>query len=197
MILNGMLFAVVGFFIEFVFFKDYWNPPLLFKFGEFGGIEDLMFGFAAGSFGSVFYNVVFRSKLKRVETPRVWIVPLVLIVQSLSFLVLSHVFDINSIYASSIGWLIPTTMIIMIRKDLVKEIIISAIIGGFILVLGEGLFLLLARDYLEDYFLLYGRVPILLDIFPVTEFIWGLSFAALISPLYEFATGRSAVDMKK
>ncbi|MBN2016123.1 hypothetical protein JW766_04800 [Candidatus Dojkabacteria bacterium] len=194
MLINGILFSVVGVIIEYMFFKDYWNPPLIIKFGEFGGLEDLMFGFAAGSFGSVFYTVLFKERLIRSENQRYWIIPTVLISQSLSFLVFTHWFNINSIYASSIGWALPTIVIIIIRKDLIKEVIISAILGGLILIIGEAVFLVIfAHEYLEKYFRLIGEVPVLIDVFPITEFIWGMSFGALISPLYEFLTGKRLV----
>ncbi len=195
MLFMGILFSVVGVVIEYIFFQDYWNPPLILKFGNLGGLEDLMFGFIAGSFGSVFFNIFFKKKLKSKHNPQYWIIPILLIAQSLSFLIISRKFTINSIYASAIGWFIPTIIIIVMRKDLIKEVFISALLGGLILVICEGLFLIcFGSEYLEKYFLLYGKVPIIYDVFPLTELIWGLSFGAIISPLYEFATGKKVVN---
>jgi len=193
-ILSGFLFSFIGVILEYIFFQDYWNPTLLIQFGKFGGVEDLMFGFVAGGFGAVFYNFLFKRKLVKGEKKRHWILPLMIFCQTLGIFLLTLVLKMNSIYGSAIGFLVPALVMFIVRKDLRMEIIISALLGGFILIGGEALILTsIGQDFLEKYFLLYRRVPILLGIFPITEFIWGFCFGALISPLYEFYSGKKMV----
>lgn len=197
-VLSGTFFAIVGVFIEYMFFQDYWQPPLLFRIGKIGGLEDIMFGFAAGGFGSVFYKFCSKKQLTGRYKPHYWIIPLTILSEILCFVILTFGFKINSIYSSSVGWLIPALVIICIRRDLLKEAFFSMILCGLILVLGEGsLLILFTPAYLEKYFLLYGKVPTLFNIFTITEFIWGCSFGALVSTLYEFARGQSLFKISK
>ncbi len=192
MLISGIVVAIIGVLSERAFFNDYWNPPLILKFGNFGGVEDLMFGFAAGGIGAVIFNVIFSTRLVANRKPRSLIIPAVFISEYLSILVLTGVFGVNSIYASAVGFGIPAIGMIVVRRDLLWDAVYSAAVAGLILVVGEGVLLALTGgEYLERFYLLHGEAPVLFGIFPVTEFLWGLSFGALIGPVYEFATGRS------
>lgn len=189
MITAGVGVGIVGIFSEYVFFQDYWKPPLLFKLENFGGIEDFFFGLAFGGIGVVVYDVVFHKRLKRKFHPQKWIIPVVIFSEFVSVYLFFHVLKINSIYASAIGFIIPVIIIIFFRKDLLKEIIFSAILAGLLLVSVESFLLLFAPTYLEKYFLLHGEVILIFGNAPITELIWGLSFGALAGPLYDFKEG--------
>jgi len=198
MVISGIGVALVGIISEKIFFQDYWNPPLIYRFGTFGGIEDLMFGFAAGSIGAVLFNVIFRKKSVQNRKPKIIILPIVIISEYLSVQILTNLIQINSIYSSAIGFLIPALIIISTRRELLLDTILSAFACGIILILTEGVLLVtFGQNYLENFYLLHGKAPILFGIFPITEFIWGFSFGAIIGPLYEFATGRSVASKIK
>lgn len=192
MLISGIVVAIIGVLSERTFFSDYWNPPLILKFGNFGGIEDIMFGFAAGGIGAVIFNVIFSTRLIANRKPRHLIIPSVFISEYVSIFVLHGMLGINSIYASAVGFCIPAMGMLIVRRDLLWDAVYSAAVTGFILVVAEGVLLALTGgEYLERFYLLHGEAPVLFGIFPVTEFLWGLSFGALIGPVYEFATGRS------
>ncbi|HEC65331.1 MAG TPA: hypothetical protein ENI23_08555 [bacterium] len=188
-LLTGIATAIVGVLLEYFFFQDYWNPTLLIQFGDFGGLEDVIFGFSVGGIGAILYNVIFKVKLVKTGKSRHWIILLVLFSQILSILVFSSYLGLNSIYSSAIGWVVPSIVIAITRKDLVIEMVIVGILGGVLLVLIEGVLLIFSPEYLQSYYLLYGTAPVVFGIFPVTELIWGISFGALISPLFEYYEG--------
>jgi hypothetical protein len=174
---------------EAVFFKDYWHPPLLIHFGRFGGIEDLLFGFGIGGIATSIYDTVFHKRLRRKGYPHFWIVPVLVASETLSILVLFYDFHVNSIYASAVGFIIPTTVIAIIRKDLIVKILFSALLFGALLSFAEMLVLVFAPTYLRLYYLLDGKAPLLFGIVPLTEFIWGASFASIVGPLLDFGYG--------
>src|SRR3989344_8307415 len=63
MLRMGIVVGFAGILSEAVFFQDYWHPPLVLRFGRFGGIEDFFFGFAFGGICVALYDVVFHKRL--------------------------------------------------------------------------------------------------------------------------------------
>lgn len=195
MIHAGVAVGVVGIFSEGVFFRDYWNPPMLFRIGRFGGIEDFFFGLAFGGICVCAYDVIFHKRLRRKGYPHYWITLLLIVSEVLSVILLSRY--MNSIYASAIGFLIPAGTIIAIRRDLIAETLLSALIGGTILASVEMFLLVLAPSYLENYYLLYNKAPLIFGVIPLTEFLWGASFAALVGPWRDFEFGYAPINMSR
>lgn len=194
--MSGIGVGIFGIISEYFFFKDYWNPPLLFQFGDFGGIEDFIFGFVAGGVGAVIFNVVFRKKLINSNNPHRWMIPVGILIQLLSFIFLPPLTNINSIYASAIGMILNLVLLLTLRRDLVLESLFSATLSGAILIALEGIFLILGNDYLENYFKLHNFVPLVFGIVPVTELVWGMAFGALVAPSYEVISGKKILNEK-
>jgi hypothetical protein len=194
MIIAGTIIGIFGIFYEYVFFQDYWNPPLLFKFGLFGGIEDFLFGLGFGGIGVVIYDVVFHKKFSQVKHPQTWIIPIVILSEFLSVYLCFNFLGMNSIYASAIGFIIPIIIIILSRKDLIREIIFSSVLAGLFLILGEIILLYLVPSYLEKYFFLHGKVILIFGIAPITELIWGICFGAVVGPMYDFIEGTKPIN---
>ncbi len=197
MVKIGFGVGITGILAEPVFFQDYWRPYLLFSFGHFGGIEDFFFGFALGGVGTALYDVVFHKRFRRKGHPHLWIVPLLILSELLCILIFFNGLKVNSIYASAIGFVIPAFIIMVVRKDLIVETIFSAILVGSLMVFLEMLVLLFAPTYLENFYLLYGKAPLLFGIVPITEFIWGALFASVAGPLYDFNYGNVPIAFAK
>lgn len=189
MLCIGIGVAVVGVFSEYFFFQDYWNPSLIYQFGIFGGIEDLMFGFAAGGIGSAIPNIISSVKTIKNKRPKRIIAPILLFIAILAFS-LSNVIGINSILSSIIALFISAIIICMMRPDLLRSMFFSAFIFGLGLIFIEGVFLtVLGEGYLQNYFLLYKKIPIIFDVILITEFIWGFFFGAVVGSLRECFSG--------
>jgi hypothetical protein len=197
MLSAGVIVGLIGILSESVFFQDYWTPPLLFRFGIFGGIEDFLFGIVAGGVGVVIYDVVFHKRLRRSYHPQIWIMPIVLISQVLSVIIFFKGLGFNSIYASSVGFLVPAILIIYWRRDLAVEVLLSAVLSGLVLVSIEFLMLIFAPAYLENYFLLHKKTLLIFGVIPLTELIWGVSFGALAGPLYDFSKGTRPIAIRR
>lgn len=195
MLRMGIAVGLVGILSEAVFFRDYWHPPLLFHIGRFGGIEDFLFGIFFGGVCVVIYDVAFHKRLQKKSYPHYWITSLLVASELLSVLLLTPF--INSIYASAIGFIAPALAVMIWRRDLIAETLLSAFLGGSLLVFIEMMALLLAPHYLQDYFFLYGKVPMIFGVVPITEFIWGASFAAIVGPLRDFEFGYAPVNFSK
>lgn len=197
MVKMGIGVGVIGIFSEAIFFQDYWHPVLLFHFGTFGGIEDFFFGFAAGGIGVAIYDVVFHKSFRRKGNPHVWITPLLIVSEFLSIALFFHVLKLNSIYASTIGFIVPAVVIMIVRKDLIIETIYSAFLFGSLVIFLEVMVLICAPTYLKQYYVLYGKTPLIFGYGPLTEFIWSISFASVIGPFFDFKDGDVPVDITK
>lgn len=189
MVKIGFVVGIAGVLSEAVFFRDYWHPPLLIHFGRFGGVEDFLCGFAMGGIATSLYDTIFHKRLRRKGYPHIWIVPVIVASEMLSILILFYGFGLNSIYASAIGFIVPAIVIAIVRKDLIVEILFSAVLFGALLSFTEMLALIFAPTYLKLYFVLYGKAPLIFGVVPLTEFLWGASFAAIVSPLFDFDYG--------
>lgn len=191
MLAMGLIVGTFGVISEYWFFKDYWQPALLINFYGFGGIEDFMFGSAVGAIGGIIYNLITRSRTIRNFPKRRWIYLIGLFLSLFCFVILNSYLSINSIFASATALILGMLIILIIRPDLWKNALISSLVFGVLLVLGEGFILLFTRNYLPSYYLLQGQAPVLFGLFPITELIWGLAFGSVVGPLYEFAEGYS------
>lgn len=184
------------FFQNIFSFKITGPPPLIFKIGTLGGIEDFLFGLTAGGVGAAIYDVVFHKRLRLKGNHHYWIIPLVLFSEFISLVIFFNHFKINSIYASAIGFILPAAIIVIIRRDLFMETIFSGLLVGGVLIFFENLLLIFAPNYLTDYFLLQGRVN-LIGLTPITELIWGMGFGALVGSIYEFDFGEAVVNLPR
>jgi hypothetical protein len=194
MLIAGGFIAVLGVISEYWFLKDYWHPAYILKFGELGGIEDILFGFAAGSLASVAYDLLFKSKTYiKIYPKRIWIYPYATAMMFIGFILFSEILKLNSIFATSIIGFVIAGTIIVIRSDLLKMSIISALVFGLLYTFGLGIMLTFFTDYLAKYYILHGNAPVLFGIFPMTEFLWGLACGAVVGVLSPFAEGKGFV----
>ena len=191
MIIVGTIVAIIGVISEYWFFRDYWRPQLLLRFGILGGVEDLLFGFSAGASSSIVYHLFFiRKKALKLTEARNWIYLLAILNCLLVFIFLNEISGINSIFASAISLLLTSIFMISIRRDLIMNSLFSGLIFGLVLTLCEGALLIFMPQYLTEYYALNNQFPVLFNVFPLTEFIWGISFGMVFGPIFEFAEGR-------
>lgn len=191
MCIIGVLVGILGIYAESKFHIDYWRPPLIFRFGSWGGPEDFIFGFAAGGWGSVIYETYLKRRLRKGPPHHYWIVPMLALSLYLSVKV-GTANGLNSIYSSAIGLLLPALLIIIIRRDLLADAIFSGLIFGSVLAIYETAIILLSPSYPERFFLLHDQV-LTIGKAPVTEVIWGFCAGAIFGVIYEFYSGKRSV----
>lgn len=186
----GTLVGAFGIFSEYFFFQDYWRPPLLIQFGPFGGVEDFLFGFAAGGIGAVVFDLAASPSKHHSKNAKKWIIYTAFLIQFISLILFASLLSLNSITASSIGLLLLAAIINWIRPDLIYNSLVSTLICAGLLVGVEALLLItFGGGYLENYFLLDKSEYVVWGVIPLTELLWGLTFGAAVGPLYEVYTG--------
>lgn len=177
---------------EIVYFKDYWFPKSILSFSLFGHpvlIEDFIFAFAIGGIGAVIYEALFKKHQAR-RAMHYSLSLLIIIVIGASSFVLLWQSGLNSIFASAIAFLILAFLIIVQRKDLLMDSIISGL--AVMIVMFFSYFFLIktfsnSEEFLQNVWFLY-KTPLDIRILgiPLTEMIWGFSWGMLAGPLYEF-----------
>ena len=197
----SLLFLPAGTISEIIYFKDYWNPASILS-ANIGPIhflfEDFIFVFAITGIGVVIFNIIFKrlkyEPLKPVNGAFFFLLQ-VAIAGVMSF-ILFFFFGINSIFATSFGLLSSAILILILRKDLIFNSIMSGILMAslmFICYLLSFYLVVNTEDLFRQGWLIYGT-PLDIRIFhaPLTEIIWGFASGMFIGPLYEFISGKTA-----
>jgi hypothetical protein len=201
MLATGTLVGIWGIISEHYFFQDYWLPPLLYRFGTFGGPEDFLFGFTLGGIAAVGYPLFFNLKFKKLQKPSYGTLLLPIIIQVLCFIAGQRI-GINSIYASAIGLAVFALLVWYRRPDLWQSIVVMSLFSALLLIAGESVVLHYAYNtyttsVLSQYFFLFGKVPLIFNLAPVTELIWAFAFGAAIGPAYAFTTGQTFAQRRR
>jgi hypothetical protein len=191
----SLLLAPFGPVSELIYFKDYWLPQsiLSFNVGTFPVfVEDILFAFAIGGIGGIIYEALFRRHLLKLSRPVHYKIGLPMIVLLATAVALTLFFvGLNSIFATSAGFVVATGLVIAQRKDLLVDSLVSGLAVMLTMMLTYLiLFNIVANtdDLFRQGWLLYDT-PLdirLFDSVPLTEMVWGFSWGLIAGPLYEF-----------
>lgn len=188
MLVMSLLVAPLGPLSEFWYIRDYWKPELF--MGGVWGFEDTWFAFSAGGIGGVIYEEIMgRRIIKRHLRRHNWLLGVFAAIALLTLILLNNILRINSIYASSIAFLIPATIIVLTRKDLVWDAILSGIFLSLSAFFSYQIFIFLFPGIIERWWMLHNISGILVARVPLEELLWFFSWGMLIGPLYEFIIG--------
>lgn len=188
----SILTAVMGPISEYWYFRDYWQPLLLWRFHPLiGGLEDVLFGFAVGGIAAVLYEEFLGLRLKRHGRRRNWILLAFALIEGACMIVFCDTLGINSIFASCIGFLLTTLMILMLQPNLLKNIILSGLFLAGVMFTVYFFFLPLWLNRLDHVWLLYNSPwgILLFNRVPLTEMVWAICWGMVGGPLYEFWQG--------
>lgn len=193
-LLMSILLVPLGPLSELLYFRDYWLPEsiLPIHLGTFPlMIEDVLFAFAIGGIGSVIYEVLLRKHLTKTGPAMPYhIRPLVVAGLGVTAMFLLLSIGLNSIYASSLGFVVVALLILAQRRDLLGDAVGSGI--GVMLVMFLSYFLIFnlasnTEEIFKQGWIIYGTA---LDVrlwgIPVTEMVWGFTWGLVAGPLYEF-----------
>jgi len=188
--------GIIGPFSEYWYFKDYWNPPMILRPSwPFGGLEDVLFGFAIGGIAAAAYEVLLRERLvcptasKRRQNWVLLVFPAAVV---MSLLILTDIFGLNSIYASSVAFLILFALMVKLRPDLFRDAIFS---GLLVMLVMFAIYFFYLPSFIGRYgrelWQLYGTSGgvLILGRVPLTEMLWGMTWGMVGGPLYEFWRG--------
>ncbi len=188
---------VGGFFapLALVFLPDYWYPNHI--VGKYPlGIEDYLFAFAIAGIGSVAYEATFGKTHTlcecRKRNPRDLI-----IISGVSIVVLlglAFVFGLNSIYSNYLAFLIIFGFIVIFRRDLLWQSLMSGLMVGILMFLFYLTWIAIYPGVIEHWWKLENISGILILGVPLEEIVWGFSWGIAGGSLYEFARGIGLKD---
>ena len=183
---------------EPIFVPRYWNPPSLLELAQRTGfdVESLIFCFAIGGIGVVFYSAITRrglvplpSQARRQRRHR-WhraalCVPLVLFVPL-------YLLPWNPIYAALASLVAGAAASVLCRPDLAAK----TAMGGFLFLALYGVFMLALRwsapGYIESVWNLPALTGVLIGGIPLEELLFGFTFGTYWASVYEHLTWRTS-----
>lgn len=177
---------------EPLFVPAYWNPPSLFGLAQSTGfdIESFIFSFGIGGLAVVLYELIIPVRHVPLRGNRTHLYhPLALVFTPLFFIVITLLTRINPIYCAIIALLSGGCLVLVVRSDLRRKMLSSAII---FLGLYSAYFLTLvifAPGYVERVWNLSLRALSGLEILgiPLEELAFAFSFGFFWSGVYEYA----------
>lgn len=188
----SVMAAVMGPLSEYWYFRDYWQPMLLWRFHPLiGGLEDVLFGFAIGGIAAVLYEEILGQRLERRERKQNWILLAFASIGLFSMVIFNNVLGINSIFASCIGFLLTSLVILRFRPDLLRNALLSGLFLAGVMFAFYFFYFSFFLDYAREIFLLHSE-PWAIWIFgriPLTEMLWAVCWGMVGGPLYEFWRG--------
>lgn len=192
-LIMSLLFSPVATIYEILYFQDYWNPGSILSF-NIGSIrillEDFLFFFAFSGISAVIYEVIFNKRFFEIKRS-INVVMAIIFIIGIGILVSYSLFlaGMNSIFATSIGFVTIALFIISQRKDLLVNSLVSglAMMVIMFIIYAVGFNLLTNIEHiLQQIWHLY-KTPLGVRIWkiPITEMVWGFSAGMFFGPLYE------------
>lgn len=195
----GSVFMAPFGLTEPLFVPEYWNPPSLFELAQRTGfdLESIIFSFAIGGIGAVFYNVLMRKRLEplppeeqhhgRHRWHRVALATPFVLFPVLYFL------PWNPIYPGIVAMVAGAGAAVMCRPDLKR----NTVVGGVLFLAFYLVFLLglkwSAPGYIEQVWNLKALSGAVIYGLPGEELLFGFSFGLFWTGVYEHFTWRHGV----
>ncbi len=190
----GLLGGMTGILAEFFYFKDYWRPPSLLGTATIS-FEDFIFGFAITALSFTAYAWLRNARFTQpVYTSRHKLYLLFFIGGLGAMFLFNLHLGVNSIFVSSAVFLLCTTVMFFMRRDLIKVGAYSTlVVVAFMIVVYVLLFDVVSPRFWDSYWLLADTkwgVTILGNV-PLTEMLWYASWIVFASISYPFVSGRA------
>ena len=187
--------AIAGPVSEILYFADYWRPPSILSISNVH-LEDVIFGVAIFGLALTVYPFVSRQRLGPVTSGNEKHVRTlgVLGLGALCMIILMGGLKLNSVYATSITFVVLWLLICAWRRDLFGPGLITGVIFAGIALFVYGIFLNLfvTQQELHAFWLLHGS-KLGITIFgnvPVSELVWFFGTGTFLSIFELFVNKR-------
>lgn len=198
MIIMGVLITITGVIAEYYMWtKDWWKPPTI--TGTIIGIEDFLLGFTNGGIAAVLYEEIFRKRLYRREKKHNIVVIILFIVVIFLMYFLFKNIGLTSAVTTIVSFSFIGIILMLVRKDL----FISSIINGILMVLVCSIvyyaLMILSPGYVEKIWVFNKLSGIIVTGIPLEDIIFYFLVGFLVAPLYEYWQGERlrAIARKK
>lgn len=177
---------------EPIFVPKYWNPPSIFNLAQNTGfdIESFIFSFAVGGIAVIIYELIFKSKHKRMSEQEMHKMRhrlhlLAIISPLVIFLLLFLFTGLNPIYSTILALLGGGLFTWYCRPDLKKKMFFSAFLFLVIYFVFFLSLIFVFPNYVEKVWNLHAISGILIMGIPLEELLFAFSLGFLWSSIYE------------
>lgn len=186
----GIFVAVMTPFVGWWYLQDYWDPVFTFEIQALGlrtGVEEIALGFFIGAISSIAYEVVARKKLIPIKKPYSWAFPILILSAMYAVGAGLVIFTgINSIYASFISFAVAITLLLILRRDLFIDGLVSGVLFSLVLFFSYVLWLeMLFPGTMQEWWNIENISGIVFMRVPIEEIIWGFLWGFTAGMLYE------------
>jgi hypothetical protein len=153
----------------------------------------LLFGFAG-----TLTNILLQSETSRTKIQSNKFLKALFSISLLvgSLILLTEITGLNSMYASTIGFLVFTAVIWYQRRNLIKGSMLGLVTWLFLTAVGYSVILLIWPTFFVERWQWGNISGITILHIPIEEYLWFGSWGLVGSVLYEWTTGRSFVPQK-
>jgi len=195
-LLAGLAGAIGGPIAEIFYFHDYWRPMTVFGLAK-PSIEDALFGFAITCLAITIYPALTHSSFVHNQKPRRRLLVGLLAAAFVCMVLGTFLLRFNSIFVSASLFFLLAIIILVMRRDLIPLAMWScAAMTVYIFLVYLIMFAVLDPQFWDKYWLLaHTRLDVRLLGIPLTELLWYISQAFIISVMYPFYSGSSAIKL--
>lgn len=189
MLIFSLIIMPLGPVSEFWFLRDYWRRPTITGYAI--SIEDAIFAFAIGGIAYGLYKVFFKmSVIEDREPPRkTWLVIAFGIILILPLFILTDLLHINSIFSSTLSFLLITILTWILRPDLRKPSIISGVLVLALFFVVYKIMQVIFPGSLEYWCTGCNPTGIKISGLNIEELLWDFSWGLTGSTMFEIMTG--------
>lgn len=169
------------------FYYDYWRPEYVIsiKIGQVPqGIEGPLFAFLVGGISGVLYEAIFRKR--HLFGKRRNILAFAMIPLALAITAILKIWDLNTIWATSIAFLSTATTMLLIDKDLIKDAIFSGIFMILLATFLYAIWLTIYPEAIQKFWITKSFSGIRLWKIPIEELVWFFTAGMVGGVFYEF-----------
>lgn len=191
MLLFSLVIAPLGPASEIWFLRDYWQRPTI--TGQPISVEDAVFAFAIGGIAFSLYKTLFRltSAASPTQPPRLWLIAALPVIMFLSVLLLTSGLGVNSIFSSSLAFVVGTLLIWRLRPDLIRPSLGSGLLSLILFMAVYQLMRLLFPGALARWCTGCNPSGVMILGVSLEEMLWDFTWGLIGGVVCEAALGRT------
>ena len=191
-IFTGILSVLTSYFW---WTKDWWRPLTITD--TVVGIEDFLLGFFTGGIMSVIYDFIFKKCYINTSSKKATLNgPLLIIFTACLMEWLFIKVGLTSFWACTITLTLTVIFMILIRRDLFFDSLVSGVSMMLISVLFYFIIIILSSTWINNTYL-NGLSGFRIANVPIEEFIFWFLAGMWIGPFYEYTTGKRVRNMPR
>ncbi len=202
-IIMSLVGLVLGPVTELLYFTDYWMPQSIFSFNVGSHpvlLEDLLFGFFFAGAVSVLYTSLSRKVLRGDYNFQHFVHLATFSAMATGMVIILWLWGVNSIFATTAGFIAVTASVLVLRPDLYKSALWSGLLtsGLLFVIYFVGFSIVSNSDSIlsQTWFLFDANLGLRLLKVPVSELVWGFGAGMMVGTIYKVASGKRIYSLK-